>query len=182
MFFRIVCTVSFVLGLGISSFAQEPKEAPVELEVVKSSIGVWDAEVKVWMSGLDAPPTQFKGVETNKAFGKYWLSSDFDSEFMGQTTSVHSIVGYDLDKKKLVATIIDAGPYAASMTGDYDQATKCITWITKVKDANGKPLVQKTTVTLTKDDVRQLVLSVPDPDDAKKFIKFMEIEYTKRKK
>ena len=79
-----------------------------------------------------------------------------------------------------VGTIIDHGPYAASMTGDYDKESKTVHWTTQAKAPNGKPMVQKTLITQESADERLLVLSVPgkQKDD---FTKFMQIRFVKRK-
>ena len=92
---------------------------------------------------------------------------------------VHSIIGYDPDQKQLVGTVIDHGTYAASMTGDYDKESKTVSWKTEAKDANGKPMVQKTLIAQTSANERVLVLSVPGErkDD---FTKFMQIRFVKR--
>jgi len=157
-----------------------PAEEPVELEVVKSSIGVWDCEFKVWAQGPDADPMTFKGVETNRGFGEYWLASDLESTMMGQTIVVHSIIGYDLDKKSLTGMVVDHGPYAATMEGEYDPATKTVKWTTHAKTMTGEPMVQKTVMTLVNDDERILVLNVPGPKEGE-VTKFMEIRYVRRK-
>jgi len=181
MLIKPALSTALLFGLTLSCIAQDkPESKPSELEVLKDSIGVWDAEIEVWPEGPDSSSIKFKGVETNRPYGEYWIASDFDSEFMGQTMKVHSIVGYDLDQKKMVGTVVDHGPYAASMTGDYDQKSKTVRWKTKVKDANGKPIVQKTLITQTSANERVLVLSVPGEkkDD---FTKFMQIRFVKRK-
>ena len=92
---------------------------------------------------------------------------------------IHSIVGYDLDQKKLVAKIVDHGPYAASMTGSYDTKSKTIQWMTKAKDAQGNPMVQKTLITEKNENERILVLMVPGKKKDE-FIKFMKIKFVKR--
>lgn len=168
-----------LIGLPTYCISQDKQSKPVELNVLKTSVGIWDAAVEVWPEGLDAASIKFKGVETNRPFGKHWIASDFESEFAGQTSSAHAIVGYDLDRKKLVGTVVDAGPYAAAMTGEYDEQKQTVTWITKVKDPSGKELVQKTLVTQTAPNQRRLVLMVPG-DDPDSFQKFMEINFTKR--
>ena len=93
---------------------------------------------------------------------------------------VHSIVGYDSDQKKMVGTVIDHGPYAATMTGDYDKKSKTVSWMTKAKDTSGKPMLQKTLVTQKSDDERVLVLMVPG-DKKDDFNKFMQINFVRRK-
>ncbi len=156
-------------------------EKPSELELLKSYVGVWDASIEVWPAGLDSAPVLFTGVETNRAFGEYWIASDFDTEYMGQIMTVHSIVGFDPDQNKMVGTVIDHGPYAASMLGDYDEESKTVTWMTKAKDANGNPLVQKTLVTQKTPGERFLVLMVPGAKE-NDFTKFMQIMFVKREK
>lgn len=172
---------ALLFGLALCGIAQEqPKAKPIELNVLKAQIGVWDCEIEVWAKGPDSPSIKMKGVETNRPYGEYWVASDFVSKFMGQTMKVHSIVGYDLDKKKLVGTIIDHGPYMATMTGDYDAKSKTVRWITKAKHPNGKPMVQRTRITQKSADERVLVLTMPS-NKKNEFTKFMRIRYVKRK-
>ena len=151
------------------------------MEVLKAYVGVWDAQIEAWPAGPESTPIKFKGVETNRAYGEYWIASDFDSEFNGQTMKVHAIIGYDLDQKKMVGTVVDHGPYAASMTGDYDKDSKTVRWKTEAKDLNGKRIVQQTSVTQTSPDQRVLVLSVPHAQQ-NEFTKFMQIRFVKRKR
>jgi hypothetical protein len=179
MWIRTALSSALLVGLALPCLAQEeaaPK--PLELLVLQGYVGVWDAEVEVWAAGLDAPPIQFTGVETNRPYGEHWIASDFDSEYLGQSNKVHSIVGYDLEQQRLVGTVIDAGPYAATMTGDYDPASKTVHWVTEARDPNGSPMTQKTAVTQKSADERVLVLSMPGQDGA--FVKFMQIRYVKR--
>lgn len=174
-------SMALVFGLSLPCIAQEkPKSQPIELEVLKGHVGVWDAEIEVWPNGPDSPSIKFKGVETNRPYGKHWIASDFDSTFMGQTMKVHSIVGYDLVKKKLVGTIIDHGPYAATMTGAYDAKSKTVHWKTEARDLNGKPMVQQTRITQKNAKERVLILMMPGK---KKNVltKFMQIKFTRRK-
>jgi len=181
MFSKLTSYGILALALFSPAYAQE-KEAtePAELEILKSTVGTWDAAIKVWPAGLDAEAVTMKAVETNEAHGKHWLSSDFISEFQGQKMKVHTIVGYDLDQKKLVGTIIDHGPYAATMAGEFDEKTKTIHWTTKAKTLDGQPMIQKSSVTYKSDGVRHLIMRMKNPSDGE-FTKFMEIMYTKRK-
>ncbi len=127
-----------------------------------------------------APSIKFKGVETNRPYGEYWIASDFDCEHQGHTTKVHSIVGYDLDKKKLVGTVIDHGPYAAGMTGEYDEQSKTVQWKPQAKGLDGKPMIQKTLISQMSADERVLIMTVPGKQKDK-ITKFMEIRFVRRK-
>jgi len=178
---RLTLFASFVFGVTFPcSGEEEAKSKPKELQVLKASIGIWDAEFEVWPVGLDSPSMTFKGVETNRAFGEYWIASDLDTEINSQTMKVHSIVGYDLDKGKLVGKVIDHSPYAASMTGDYDSESKTLSWTTNVKGPDGKPMVHKTLITEKTANERLLVLSVP-AKEKDGFVKFMQIKFLRRK-
>ena len=177
---KLALFTALQFGAALPCIAQEtPPAKPIPLEVLQASVGVWDADIEVWPQGPDAPSLKFKGVETIRPYGEYWIASDFDSEFMGQTMKLHSIVGYDLDEEKLVGTVIDHGPYAASMTGDYDPESKTVAWTTKAKDVNGTPIVQKTSVTQESADERVLVLNVPGKDKDE-FTRFMQIRFVRR--
>ncbi len=181
MLLKSALSTALVFGISLPSIAQQkPKSKPIELEVLKASVGVWDAEIEVWPKGLDSPSIKFKGVETIRPYGEYWIASDFDSEFMGQTMKIHSIVGYDLDQKKMVGMIIDHGPYAATMTGEYDVKSKTVRWMTEAKDTNGKPMVQKSLITQENANERVLILMMPGKKK-NDFTKFMEIRFIKRK-
>ncbi len=80
----------------------------------------------------------------------------------------------------LVGTVIDHGPYSASMSGEYDKETKTIHWMTKAKEPNGKPMVQKTSITQKSANERVLVMSVPGENE-NEFNKIMQIRFVKRK-
>lgn len=83
MHIKFTLSTVFVVGAALSCIAEdEPKSKPIELEMLKATVGVWDAEVEVWPAGLESPPIKFKGVETNRLFGEHWVASDFESEFM----------------------------------------------------------------------------------------------------
>jgi hypothetical protein len=180
MLLRSKLVTTLIFGITRSCIAQgESASKPSELEVLKQSVGVWDAEIEIWPAGPDSRSIKFKGVETNRPYGEYWIASDFDSEYEGQITKVHSIVGYDLDKKKLVGTVIDHGPYAATMTGDYDEKAKTVHWVTEAKDQDGKPISQNAQVTRKTADERLLVCLVPG-EKKDEFTKFMQIRYLKR--
>ncbi len=168
---------ALLICLPTTSFAEEDK--PLELEALKAHVGVWDTEIEVWANGPDAPPMKFEGVETNRAYGEYWIVSDFDTEMNGQMMRVHSVIGYDLDKGKLVGKQVDHGPYAATLSGEYDKEQKTIRWVVSAKDLMGNPMSQDTTAKLESEDVRTLEMHMPGANGEK--VKFMHIRYVKRK-
>lgn len=168
-----------LLGLSLPCAAQENDNKPAELEFLKGIVGVWDAEAEVWPQGLSKPSVKFPSVETIEASGEYWLVSKMVSEFGGQKVKVHSFVGYDLDKKKLVGTIIDQGPYAAKMSGEYDKDAKSVTWLVEGRGPDGKPAQQKTVMKQISETERELTAYMPS-GEKDEFTKIMVIQFTKR--
>jgi hypothetical protein len=93
---KFISLSMFILVLTFHCIAQDESK-PIELEALKASLGGGDTEIEVGPQGLDSDSIKFKGTETNRPFGEYWIASDLESEFMGQTMKIHSTVGYDLD-------------------------------------------------------------------------------------
>ena len=178
---KILLTIVLTSFFIISCTKQdEPLSEPLELEVLQAYSGVWDAEIEVCPNGPDSAAIKFTGVETIVPYGEYWIASDFDSYFMEDTIKVHSIVGYDLDRKKLVGMIIDHGPYPAYMTGEYDKAANTVHWVTEAKGMDGTPMTQQTAITQSDPDERILVLTVPGKAQ-NELKKFMEIRFIRQK-
>ena len=176
---RTILIILLSLGLALPGLGQETQETPPELQVLKNTIGVWDTAIEVWAQGPDGPSVQFDGVETVTAFGDYWMSSDSVSTFMGRTMKVHSLVGYDIDEGKLVGTIVDDGPYKATLSGEYDPDTKSVTWMIKGKDPVGTEYFQKSVVTEISENERLLVLYLPVAV-GEGYTRLMEVTYTRR--
>ena len=59
------------------------------------------------------------------------------------------------------------------------EQSKTVEWTTNAKDAEGNPMVQKTTITEKSENERVLVLKVPGKKKDE-FIKFMQIKFVKR--
>ncbi len=181
MLSKITFLAVLICGGPLPCLADEkPKTKPAELKVLKGYVGTWDAVIEVWPQGPNSPSIKFKGVETIRAFGEHWIASDFDSTFMGKTTTVHSILGYDLDKKQLVGTIIDHGPYKATMTGVHDAKSNTVSLTTRGRTADGKPGVQRTKITQKNPNERVLILLTPGKKK-NEFTTMMKIKFVKRK-
>ncbi|MCC9641338.1 DUF1579 domain-containing protein [Rhodopirellula sp. JC740] len=155
------------------------KSTPAELRALRAMVGEWDVSVEVWPKGKDKPSIQFAGTETNRPFGQHWIASDLVTTYQDREVRVHSIIGYDLDQKSLVGTIVDHGPYAATMKGELDADTKTIHWTTHAKTPDGKPMLQKTSVTQMTGKQRVLTMMVPGKTEGE-MTEVMKIEYTKK--
>ena len=180
---RMTCATSMALlfAVPVCCIAQdEPEATPVELDVLAASVGTWDAEIEMWPAGPDSPSIKLTGVETNRPFGKHWIASDFESEYMGETMRADTIVEYDLDEEKIVVIIVKHGAYEERMTVRYDEESKTVEWMTKARSPTGEPMLQKTRVTQKNADKRVLVMHMP-VKERDEFVKFMQITYVRRK-
>jgi hypothetical protein len=115
-----------------------PKPGP-EHEVLKKSVGTWDATVEM-CDPTGAPVSTSKGVETNAlSLGGLWLVSDFRGEMMGQPFQGHGVSGYDPVKKKYVGTWVDSMSVGlATMEGTWDPKTNTMTEWMEGPDPSGK--------------------------------------------
>jgi hypothetical protein len=48
-------------------------EVTNEHKLLKKDVGVWEAEMTIWMEGPDKEPLVTKGVERARAVGDYWV-------------------------------------------------------------------------------------------------------------
>ena len=71
MFTKSVLLI-LMLTLSLCCIAQEETK-PIELELLKTYVGVWDAEIEVWPKGINAASIKFKGVEKNRLYGEHWM-------------------------------------------------------------------------------------------------------------
>jgi hypothetical protein len=99
-----------------------PGEAHKKLE---PWVGTWTYEAKFYMAP-GAPPMEMKG-ETKTVWimgGRFLQEEVTGPEFKGM-----SIIGYDNNSKKYVATWIDSmSTSIAHMTGEFDASGKVFTW------------------------------------------------------
>jgi hypothetical protein len=110
-----------------------------EHEILKKSVGTWDATVEEMAPG--APAKTSKGTETAKLVGGLWLVSDFKSEMAGQPFEGHAVGGYDTNKKKYVGTWVDSMSSGVwTSEGTFDPATKTLTDAMEGPGPDGKPM------------------------------------------
>lgn len=153
-----------------------------EHALLKREVGTWDAAMSLFMGGPDAPPAKYKAVETVKLIeGGLWSIGEYRGEFLGREFVGRSMMGYDPDKKKYVASWVDnATPRLMLLEGTYDEAKRTLTMFTESKDpATGQPVKEKHTHHFQDDDHRVFRMYQPGPDGKDAMI--MEVVYTRRK-
>ena len=77
-----------------------PPEATKEHKLLQQDVGVWDADMKIWMQGPDSDPVVSQGVERSRPLGDLWVLSTFEGAVGEQKSTGHSQMGYDPLKKK----------------------------------------------------------------------------------
>ncbi|MFO0959777.1 MAG: DUF1579 domain-containing protein [Isosphaeraceae bacterium] len=147
LFIALSTLPSLVPPVGYAQDGTPPIPKPgKQHEVLKNGEGVWDASMKLFMGGPDAPATESKGVETNRMLeGGFFCQGEFRGDIFGRTFVGKSVLGYDPNKGKYVGIWVDSmSPKIMHMEGAYDEATKTLTmWTESTDPATGMPLKEK---------------------------------------
>ncbi len=168
-------------ALPLLAAAEEYTKPTEHHEAMTHEVGVWDADVTVWMAP-DAEPEKSKAVETNEMLGKMWLMSRFEGEFGGEKFLGRSATGYDPIKKKYVGGWVDTmSPFMFRMEGDFDEDSDTLTMMGEGIDCmTGKPIKSKLVTKYQGDDMKTFEMYRQDESDPSKWSKTMEAKYTRR--
>ncbi|MFN0207291.1 MAG: DUF1579 family protein [Planctomycetota bacterium] len=148
-----------------------------EHEMLRKSIGVWDATMK--MEGMPEGMPDGKGVETNTALGEFSIISDFRMpDFMGMPFHGHGVLGYSVSKKKYYISWTDSmSPEIMVSEGDYNKEKKTLS-MTGEMDQGGTRVKSKLVTEMPNDDLR--IFKMYNIDGGKEMLQFT-IEYKRRK-
>ncbi len=164
----------------------QPGAAPsAEHMIFKTDVGSWDTVMKIYPQGPDNPAIESKGEETNRLLGNgLWLLSEYKGDIGGMKFEGHGTFGYDPQKKKYTGTWIDnMKPTMDTMEGDYDAKTKTLTMFSESKNpATGQPMKMKNVGKFIDNDTRSFTMYNLAPGSEDKYVKMMEIHYTRKKK
>lgn len=111
---KIMLAVSCVALLAVvaASRAQEMPKMPEpqkEHQWLRQFVGDWENEGEATMPTEPVQPAmKFKGTETARQLGGFWLIADGKGEMMGTPMQTILTLGYDADKKKYVGTWVDS--------------------------------------------------------------------------
>lgn len=173
-----------ILSVAFSSAVAQPPtpEVTKEHKVLKKDVGVWEAEMKIWMEGPDKEPLVTKGVERARAVGDYWVVSTFEGDMGGQPFVGHGQMGYDPAKKKFIGTWIDSmSTSLAQMDGTYDESTQELTMVMTMLDpATNKDTKAKTVSKYVDDNTRQFTMYMETPGVGDGWMKSMEVTYKRQ--
>lgn len=177
--------VTFAVA-GINAHEGEHHDAvPASDEhaVLQQDVGVWDAEMKMWMAPEGGEPMPAKGVEENVLMaGGSWLLSDFEGNFGGQDFTGRGQFGYDPQQQKYIGTWVDSmSPYMMTMKGTYDADSKTLTMFGEnTNPQTGQPMYTKAETRYVSDNERVMTMYMGGEDKDDEYWKHMEIRYTRR--
>lgn len=144
-------------------------------EMLKKDVGVWDAEMKMWMGGPDSEPMVMPAVEKNRMMdGNLWLMSEFESgPFKG-----FGQIGYDPIQKKFVGTWVDnMSPHLNIMKGNREDNGDVVMYSEGYNAQTGEPEKMKSVTKEINDDQKDFFMYKKVGDE---WVKSFEIKYKRR--
>jgi len=173
---------STLMVVAASAHAQEVPQPSPEHKMLAKEVGVWDADVSMWLKP-DAEPMKSKAVETNALLGSMWLASKFEGDFGGEKFTGHGQNGYDPIKKKYVGTWIDSmSPFLMVLEGDFDEKAKTLTMTgAGIDHETGQECTMKMVTHYKSDNSKVFEMFKQAEGDKDEWQKTMQISYTRRK-
>lgn len=166
-------------SLGTAQDGPAMPQPQKEHEWLSQLVGEWDAEGECLMDP-SKPPMKFKGTESGRKVGGFWIQLENKGEFMGAPFTGLLNLGYDPEKKKYVGTWLDSmSSYLWQYTGSVDASGKVLTLETEGPCCQqpGK-LVKHKEVTELKSRDHKVFTSSNQIDG--KWVTMMTIQYRRR--
>jgi len=150
-------------------------------ELLASVTGDWTFKSRMWMKP-DAPPMESTGtVNYAPLYGGRYVEGHYKGDMMGSPFEGRGLMGYDNVTRKFQTTWADnMSTMIVFMTGDYDPATKTLTYTGTMDDMMkpGTKVGVRQVVRLASNDSH--VMEWYETRDGKE-AKMMEITYTRSK-
>jgi hypothetical protein len=170
-------------GLAVAAVRQEehgPAQPGKFHELLKQFEGTWETKSEFQMAP-EAAVMKSTGTEVSKfGVGGLFMISEVASEMGGMKFEAHSMMGYDVHKKKFTGSWVDNMSTAIwPFEGTADAAGKVFTLTMEGPNpANGELFKIKLVHEITGKDTRKLTLFMPGPDGKEME---MKIDYTRKK-
>lgn len=166
--FRTLTALALVTALCVPAYAK--KNAAPSLEDMKAAwakaaspgehhkileamVGNWDAKVKHWISGDQAPAETKGSSKTEMILGGRYLRQEYKGEFRGTPIEGLGLIGYDNTAKQYESIWIDSASTDVLVTDGQSEDGKSIKATGKFTDAlSGKPGKLRTVTTLVDKD------------------------------
>jgi hypothetical protein len=193
---RLAAVMTFVLGFGSVTFAQEAKTPAQAAAIIKAMdnamdpgegqkkleflVGTFDVKILVWLAP-SAAPIESRGVAVHTwVLGHRYVQTMMSAYIMGEPFSAIGYAGYDNLAQKYVATYIDSGStgmewYTGGLSPDGKLASMSGTII---DDMTLKPTRIEMRLSITPDGNH--VTSMWKADPSGKMFKIIEVEYKRK--
>jgi hypothetical protein len=178
-----LCLSAICFATGAAS-QTATKHQPAH-DLIAKEAGTWDCDVKMYLKGPKAEPSEFKGVEVNTLVsGGLYVQTSFKFK-MGNAREFegHSLIGYDPRAKAYVGTWVDnLTTIPRQIKGEYNEAVKTLTTRSTVVDNAGKE-IQSKEITTWLDDAKKKteIFMIIDIGGKQTDVILMESTATKRK-
>jgi len=181
----VIVAAAACFGTARGQDAGQPVKLTPEHKALANDVGVWDADMFVYVPGMKEPIAAGHGVETKTLLsGGLWALSEFKGDFAAVPYEGRGQIGFDPAKGKYVSSWIDsASAKLLVQEGTYDEKTKTVTMIGEGDDPRGgSTATLRTTVHQPDAETRVLTLSIkPKGGKDSEYVKFFEIRYKKQK-
>lgn len=149
-----------------------------EHEWLKQLAGDWDLDIEVKEPNKET--SKAKGAESTRMLGEFWAIAEVKATMMDMPFGGHMTTGYNIEKKKYVATWIDSmTDYLWQYEGTLDASGKILTLETTGPcPMQGGKMTRFKDVIEIKDKDHRTFTSHVDFDG--KFVQMMTINYTRK--
>jgi len=150
-------------------------------EMLKKMAGEWNAKVTSMMDPSQPPQVENSTSTLTMLMDGRYCQEVTSGQMMGQPFSGMGLTGYDNVLGKYVSTWVDnMGTGIMTSTGTADASGKVITWIGTMSDPmTGKASKSRMVTTIVDDDHHTFEM-YGTPPGAKKEMKVMTIEYSRK--
>jgi hypothetical protein len=179
----LACLVA--ICLTTSAFGQPAPNRQPAHDLFAKEAGTWDCDVKMYLKGPTAAPSEFKGVEVNTLVsGGLYVQTSFKFKMGAREFEGHSLVGYDPRSKTYVGTWVDNfTSIPRQIKSEYNEAAKTLTTRSTVVDGAGKEIQNKEVVTWLDNGKKKLeIFMIIDSAGKQTEVILMESTATKRAK
>jgi hypothetical protein len=186
------CLLALLVGLLAGPAAADDKDNPLqayekagqpgaEHKVLQTFVGEWNYTARMWVKP-GADPIEMSGSVVRKSiFGGRFIKDEVQNEKPHRNFKGLGLLGYDNTRKKYTTVWVDSMSTAIHTSlGTLDKDGKVFTFTgTSIDPVSGKEIKGRSVVRLAGKD---RVVMEESRDEGGKWVKMMEITYTRKEK
>jgi hypothetical protein len=173
MVVRIIPSFAVAAFLSASLTSAQDIDAAKQM---KRDVGDWNVVIKMFRDPSGASVLS-KGTETRFMLGDMWLISHFKGEIMGTRFEGLRQTGFDLEKKRFIASWVDStSRFPTHTDGTWDEKTQTMSSIGTGRSPSGDEMKTKMVVSYNEDGSHTLTMYAIMRGEQ---MKMMEFHYTR---